>query len=125
MPEVAAPVYSHLAYDIVPREYQVVRQPDVVIVEGLNVLQTGGGRAGRPMPSLDVARDASIVSREAMFVSDFFDLDLRGRERSGHRAVVRRAVPRTCVTPCSRIRRRMILEKGRDHAVRRVKLRKP
>jgi type I pantothenate kinase len=56
--EVQAPVYSHLRYDIVPGEYQTIHHPDVVIVEGLNVLQTGASRAGRPMP---------------MFVSDFFD----------------------------------------------------
>src|SRR5688572_744898 len=60
-PEVTAPVYSHLAYDVVPGEYQVVRQPDIVIVEGLNVLQTGSGRAGKPLP---------------MFVSDFFDFSI-------------------------------------------------
>jgi type I pantothenate kinase len=61
LPEVSAPVYSHFAYDIVPGELQVVRQPDIVIVEGLNVLQTGSGRDGRP-PS--------------MFVSDFFDFSI-------------------------------------------------
>ena len=61
VPEVQAPVYSHLAYDIVPGEYQVVSQPDVVIVEGLNVLQTGRGRAGKPLP---------------VFVSDFFDFSI-------------------------------------------------
>ena len=37
--EVSAPVYSHLTYDIVRGEREVVRQPDVLIVEGLNVLQ--------------------------------------------------------------------------------------
>lgn len=37
--EVCAPVYSHLVYDILPGEYTVVRQPDILIVEGLNVLQ--------------------------------------------------------------------------------------
>src|SRR5436190_12179665 len=41
-PEVAAPVYSHLVYDIVPDAMQVVRQPDILILEGLNVLQPGG-----------------------------------------------------------------------------------
>jgi type I pantothenate kinase len=61
VPEVAAPVYSHLAYDVVPGEEKIVRQPDIVIVEGLNVLQTGSGSAGRPMP---------------MFVSDFFDFSI-------------------------------------------------
>lgn len=35
-----APVYSHLSYDIVPDQIQIVEQPDIVIVEGLNVLQT-------------------------------------------------------------------------------------
>ena len=37
--EVTAPVYSHLVYDIVPDRHVVVRRPDVLIVEGLNVLQ--------------------------------------------------------------------------------------
>lgn len=38
-PEVRAPFYSHLRYDIVPDAHVTVRRPDVVIVEGLNVLQ--------------------------------------------------------------------------------------
>ena len=38
-PEVRAPFYSHMRYDIVPDAHVVVRRPDVVIVEGLNVLQ--------------------------------------------------------------------------------------
>src|SRR5947209_9975033 len=37
VPEVSAPLYSHLAYDIIDGEAQVVNRPDVVIVEGLNV----------------------------------------------------------------------------------------
>jgi type I pantothenate kinase len=55
---VAAPVYSHLTYDIVPGETVVVDRPDILIVEGLNVLQTSRlPRDGRAVP----------------FVSDFFD----------------------------------------------------
>src|SRR5215208_5218678 len=61
LPEVSAPIYSHLTYDIVPSSMQTIHQPDILIVEGLNVLQTGSGRAGRPMP---------------MFVSDFFDFSI-------------------------------------------------
>ena len=38
-PQVSAPVYSHLAYDIVPGERQTVHRPDVLILEGINVLQ--------------------------------------------------------------------------------------
>ncbi|WP_460520267.1 type I pantothenate kinase [Humibacter antri] len=41
--EVRAPFYSHLSYDIVPDAQVVVRHPDVLIVEGLNVLQPAGG----------------------------------------------------------------------------------
>ena len=48
--EVEAPTYSHLVYDVVPDERVVVRHPDIVILEGLNVLQparvTDDGRAG-------------------------------------------------------------------------------
>ncbi|SHF32497.1 type I pantothenate kinase [Dysgonomonas macrotermitis] len=40
-PEVIAPKYSHLIYDVVPDEYEVIRQPDILIIEGLNVLQSG------------------------------------------------------------------------------------
>src|SRR5277367_3997536 len=53
--EVGAPVYSHLIYDIVEDTVQTVCQPDVLIVEGLNVLQTGSAR---------------------IFVSDFFDFSI-------------------------------------------------
>jgi type I pantothenate kinase len=57
-PEVHCPIYSHLHYDVIEGEFLVVDRPDIVIVEGLNVLQTGTGDA----------RDGSRV-----FVSDFFD----------------------------------------------------
>jgi type I pantothenate kinase len=57
---VAAPVYSHLTYDVVPNEFFHVDRPDILIVEGVNVLL-----ASRP-------RDA----REIPFVSDFFDFSV-------------------------------------------------
>jgi type I pantothenate kinase len=148
LPQVEAPIYSHLAYDIAPGEYQVVRQPDIVIVEGLNVLQTRTRRGKSP----------------AMFVSDFFDftiyvdanesdvehwyierfLKLRAtvfQDPSSyfHRyaalsaeeaeATARRIWQtinlvnlRENVLP-TRERAHLVLEKGRDHAVRRVRLR--
>jgi type I pantothenate kinase len=59
--EVRAPVYSHLVYDIVPGEELVVRRPDIVLVEGLNVLQTPDG-----------ARRKTLRT----FVSDFFDFSI-------------------------------------------------
>lgn len=59
--EVRAPVYSHLTYDRVPGEHHVVRRPDILIVEGLNVLQTGNARGGHQPP---------------IFISDFFDFSI-------------------------------------------------
>ncbi|WP_157071008.1 type I pantothenate kinase [Alicyclobacillus acidiphilus] len=62
MPEVTAPVYSHLTYDIVPSQVISIRQPDIVILEGLNVLQTkSSGKHGK---SLNIN------------VSDFFDFSI-------------------------------------------------
>ena len=58
---VRAPVYSHLVYDVVPGDSVVVDRPDILIVEGLNVL----------MPNR-VAREG----REVPFVSDFFDFSV-------------------------------------------------
>ncbi len=60
-PEVRAPVYSHLTYDIVPGQEIVVRRPDVLIVEGLNVLQP-------PRQHSD--------GRTGLSVSDFFDFSV-------------------------------------------------
>jgi type I pantothenate kinase len=56
-----APIYSHLVYDVVPNHWVEVDRPDILIVEGLNVLQ-----AGRP------PRDGSAIP----FVSDFFDFSV-------------------------------------------------
>ena len=58
---VRAPVYSHLTYDIVPNQWIEVDRPDILIVEGVNVLQTG------PLP-----RDGKAVP----VVSDFFDFSV-------------------------------------------------
>jgi type I pantothenate kinase len=61
VPTAAAPVYSHLHYDIIPDAKQEVRQPDILIIEGLNLLQSPDGQG----------RGASRV-----FVSDFFDFSI-------------------------------------------------
>jgi len=68
-PQVSAPVYSHLSYDIVPGEHIVVHQPDVLIVEGLNVL---GAPPVRPMGGTGLA------------VSDFFDFSVYVDARVSH-----------------------------------------
>ena len=58
---VRAPVYSHLIYDVMPNQWIEVDRPDILIVEGLNVLQTG-----RP------PKDGKAIP----FVSDFFDFSV-------------------------------------------------
>jgi len=60
-PNVSAPVYSHLGYDIVPGERVVVDQPDIMIIEGLNVLQPARVRAD---------------GTTGLTVSDFFDFSV-------------------------------------------------
>ena len=58
---VKAPVYSHLLYDNVPGEFINVNKPDILIIEGLNVLQPA------PLP-----RDGNAIP----YVSDFFDFSI-------------------------------------------------
>lgn len=60
-PRVTAPVYSHIIYDIVPDEQTVIERPDILIVEGLNVLQP--------------AR-VDTNGRSGATVSDFFDFSV-------------------------------------------------
>ena len=56
-----APIYSHLVYDVMPNQWVEVDRPDILIVEGLNVLQTGR-----------LPKDGSAIP----FVSDFFDFSV-------------------------------------------------
>ncbi len=58
---VKAPTYSHLTYDVLPGEHTVVDRPDILIFEGLNVLQPGR-----------LAKDGRAIA----FVSDFFDFSI-------------------------------------------------
>ena len=60
-PDVRAPVYSHLTYDVMPGEFVTIDRPDILIFEGLNVLQP------RELP-----KDGNFVP----FVSDFFDFSI-------------------------------------------------
>ena len=58
---VRAPIYSHLVYDVMPNQWVEIDRPDILIVEGLNVLQTGR-----------LPRDGKAIP----FVSDFFDFSV-------------------------------------------------
>jgi type I pantothenate kinase len=76
-PQVSAPVYSHLVYDVVPGETVTVERPDILILEGLNVLQPSR------MP-----KDGTAIP----FVSDYFDFSvyLDADENDLHRWYVNR-----------------------------------
>jgi len=148
-PVVQAPVYSHQLYDIVSGEYQVVDRPDIVIIEGLNMLQTGdgaGGRGARVFVSdffdFSIYVDADESAIENWYVSRF--LALRETVFKDPRSFFHRYASltepeaietargiwhningvnlRENIQP-TRERARLVLEKGPDHAVRRVHLR--
>ena len=149
-PVVKAPVYSHLRYDIVPGEYQVVRQPDILIVEGLNVLQGPDQRSleqHRPVVSdffdFSIYVDAHEPDIERWYIERFlaFRKTVFVDERSyfhryaglseeealatarGIWASINAVNLRENILP-TRERAHLILEKGPDHSVEGVHLRK-
>jgi type I pantothenate kinase len=145
---VAAPVYSHLTYDTVPGRAQEVNRPDIMILEGLNVLQTGPGQQGRPLFVSDffdfsIYIDAAENDIEAWYVDRFMTLretvftdtksyfhryaalsDADARE-TAHRIWREINFPnlKENIEP-TRERAHLILQKGSDHDVTSVRLRK-
>jgi type I pantothenate kinase len=148
--EVHAPVYSHLTYDIVPGRQVVVRSPDVLIVEGLNVLQPArpgaDGRTGLAVSDFfdfSIYVDARTEDVRSWYVQRFLRLretafslpesyfhryaslsDEQAVERAeqiwrdiNEVNLVQNVLP-------TRARATLVLAKGGDHAVRRVRLRK-
>ena len=148
--EVRAPVYSHLTYDIVAGDENVLCSPDIVIVEGVNVLQTPN-RRGRTEASLVVSDffdfsiyvDATEQDLEAWYVErlivlretslndprSYFNFLTRSSEDDTRQfgASVWREINlanlRENIAP-SRDRAHLVLEKGADHRVDRVRLRR-
>ena len=149
--EVTAPVYSHLTYDVVPDQQVVVRQPDVLLVEGLNVLQPprvdAQGRSALAVSDFfdfSVYVDAKVDDVRRWYVERFLRLrrtafadpssyfhryaDLSDEEavRTAKRIwrdinevnLVENVLP-------TRGRATLVLSKGPDHAVNRIRLRKP
>jgi len=78
---VQAPVYSHLYYDVIPDETIIIDRPDVLIVEGLNVLQTGKPpQDGKAIPyvsdffDFSIYLDADVEILRTWYVERFFQL---------------------------------------------------
>jgi type I pantothenate kinase len=144
-PWLSAPVYSHLRYDLLPDEHQIVDAPDIVIVEGLNVLQTGAGAAVFVSDFFDfsIYVDASLRQLRDWYVERFLHLAQTVFQDPGsyfHRYAelsppearemalriwreINEVNLRENIEP-TRERATLILEKGRSHAVKRVRLRK-
>jgi type I pantothenate kinase len=148
--EVVAPVYSHLAYDILPDEIQTVRRPDIMILEGLNVLQTGVGSAENYSPvfvsdyfDFSIYVDADEEHIKQWYVERFLTLrrtafrspasyfhryasltDVEAREKAlSIWSEINSVNLWENILP-TRTRAHLILEKGADHSVQHVRLRK-
>jgi type I pantothenate kinase len=148
--EVEAPTYSHLVYDVVPDERVVVRHPDIVIIEGLNVLQparvSDDGRAGLALSDyfdFGIYVDAATSDIRSWYVDRF--RRLRETAFADPASYFRRYAdlsPDEAQTTAQHIwdsingpnleqnilptrsRATLVLRKDRDHSVRYVRLRK-
>jgi type I pantothenate kinase len=148
--EVRAPVYSHLTYDIVAGEQIVVRRPDVLIVEGLNVLQPPrrqhDGRSGLAVSDFfdfSVYVDAHVEDIKTWYIQRFLRLRetaFAQPESHFHRYAslsdeaardIAENIWEAINAPnlreniqTTRGRATLVLSKGQDHSVRRVRLRR-
>lgn len=147
---VEAPTYSHLVYDVVPDEKVVIKRPDVVIVEGLNVLQPArtrdDGRTGLAVSDFfdfSVYVDAAINDIKGWYVDRFLRLrETAFRDPASYFRKYARLSHDEAVDEASRIwesingpnlvenvaptraRASLVLRKDADHSVRYVRLRK-
>jgi type I pantothenate kinase len=149
-PKVPAPVYSHLIYDVLPGEAVIVDRPDILILEGLNVLQPRDlPKDGKAIPfvsdffDFSIFLDADEMALRAWYIERFMNLkETRFRDPNSYfhaYAVLGDAEAekiaaglwerinlvnlRENILP-TRPRADLILTKGPDHAVREVALRK-
>jgi len=138
------PVYSHDRYDVIRGERRVVEEPDVVVVEGLNVLQSGNsGAFVSDFFDFTIYLDAAIVDLRRWYVERFRklrDTAFRDPDHYFHRyaaytdeeadayalGIWKRINERNLVDNIAPTRERatLILRKGPDHSVDQVRLRR-
>ena len=138
-----APVYSHLLYDIVPGEKQIIERSDIVILEGLNVLQTGPALMVSDLFDFSVYVDARIEDIEEWYISRFLSMragafadpashfhhysTLSDEQAMFAARDIWHSINRPNlienILP-TRPRATLVLRKDRDHSVRYVRLRK-
>jgi type I pantothenate kinase len=148
--EVTAPIYSHLVYDVVPDEWVVVKRPDIVIIEGLNVLQPArvreDGRTGLTLSDFfdfSVYVDAATSDIRQWYADRFLRLrETAFRDPASYFTRYASLSPDQAVAQAEEIwdtingpnlaqnilptrgRADLVLRKDRDHSVRYVRLRK-
>lgn len=148
--EVEAPTYSHLTYDVVPEEKVVIKRPDIVIVEGLNVLQPArvreDGRTGLAISDFfdfSVYVDAAMNDIRRWYTERFLRLrETAFRNPASYFAKYAELTEDEAVEEAHRIwdtingpnleenvrptrsRATLVLRKDKDHSVRYVRLRK-
>jgi len=143
---VKAPVYSHLTYDLVPGKFDSVSSPDVVIIEGLNVLQSPGADQETTLSDyfdFKIYVDADTNNISKWFLNRFYELresSFTNPESYFHRYAkmpIEKALERANeiwdtinlpnlienILP-TRSRATLVLRKGDQHAVESVLLRK-
>jgi type I pantothenate kinase len=137
---VEAPVYSHLAYDVVPDQRRLIERPDIVILEGLNVLQgRGTGTYISDFFDFSIYVDADPIDIETWYIDRFLtlrdtafrdpgaffhryaDLDDEEARAEAHRINEVNLYEHILHT---RERATLILQKGSSHDVERVRLRR-
>jgi type I pantothenate kinase len=148
--EVEAPIYSHLVYDVVPDEKVVIKRPDIVIIEGLNVLQPArvreDGRTGLTLSDFfdfSVYVDAGTGHIRSWYVDRFLRLrETAFRDPASYFAKYAGLSEEEAVAEAERLwdtingpnltqnilptrsRATLVLRKDKDHSVRYVRLRK-
>lgn len=147
---VKAPIYSHLTYDIIPDKFNTVDQPDILILEGLNVLQSGMNYPASPhnvFVSDFVDFSIYVDAEETLLKEWYIDRFLKFRRSSfsdpnsyfhHYAALSEKEAIETAskiwdeinglnlkknILP-SRERANLILQKGHNHEIEQVKLRK-
>lgn len=149
-PVVTSPVYSHVIYDIVPGEFIEVRSPDILIIEGLNILQPGrrhsdGTTSLAPSDFVDfsVYVDANVSHIRSWFIdrvlklrtSSFNDPTSYFRQWADYSDEELSQIAGEIWDSCNgvnlmynvrptRSRATVILRKGADHSVEKVRIRK-
>ncbi|HHF3759849.1 TPA: type I pantothenate kinase [Haemophilus influenzae] len=145
--EVEAPIYSHLTYDIIPDKFNVINKPDILILEGLNVLQTGNNKTDQTFVSDFVDFSIYVDAEEKLLKEWYIKRFLKFRESAfndpnsyfKHYASLSKE---EAIATASKIwdeinglnlnqnilptreRANLILKKGHNHQVELIKLRK-